>query len=224
MTFNLAGFYYKYENIQAFQVNGANTTLTNAASAQIYGIEGDFRADLGAGFSMTGGATYLDHEYGDFPIATISFLQKPDGAPDYPGYVPGLGNYVYPDCSNPADSGQFYCSATGNKLVNTPDFSANLALLHEFGLGSGGRVNSSIAYAYNGSFYWAVDNRVKQDAVNMVNGQIQWTAPDDHFWVRIWGKNLLDEKYAVTFNQNGSGDIMAPAPPLTFGGTIGFDL
>lgn len=223
VTFNVAGFYYKYKNIQAFQVNGASTTLTNAATARIYGIEADFRANLGSGFSVTGGATYLDHKYGSFPVATVSFLQRPDGAPDYAGYTPGLGNYVFPNCGDPAHSGQFYCSAEGNALVNTPDFSANLALSHTLDLAGGSTVGTSLVYSYNGSFFWAVDNRIKQPPVNMVNAQIQWTSASEKWWLRFWGKNLLDEKYAVAFNENGSGDIITPAPPMTYGATIGFD-
>jgi iron complex outermembrane recepter protein len=223
INLNFAAFYYKYKNIQAFQVNGANTTLTNAASARIYGVEADFRANMGGGFQISGGATYLDHKYGSFPVATISFLQQPAGAPDYPGYTPGLGNYVFPSCSDPVHSGQFYCSATGNKLVNTPNFSANLALSHKLTIGDGGTVDTSLAYAYNGSFFWAVDNRVKQSDVHMLNGQVQWTAPSEKWWLRVWGKNLLDEKFIVQFNENGSGDIATPAPPLTYGATVGFD-
>jgi iron complex outermembrane receptor protein len=221
-TFNVAAFHYKYANIQAFQVNGANTTLTNATGARIYGIEADFTARLGGGFRVSGGASYLDHKYGSFPIATISFLSQPAGAPNYPGYTPGLGNYVFPNCSNPAFSGQFYCSASGNKLVNTPDFTANLAISHELQLPRDMSIQTSLAYAYNDGFFWAVDNRVRQDAYHNLNAQIQFNGADERYFVRAWVKNLIDEKYLVAVNQNGSGDIGTPAPPRTYGGTIGF--
>lgn len=221
IRFNAAAFYYKYKNIQAFQVNGANTTLTNAASAKIYGFDFDFQAEIGAGFSLSGSGAYLHHRYGSFPVATISFLQQPDGAPDYPGYTPGLGNYVFPNCSAAEHSGQFYCSASGNKLVNTPDFTFNLTLNHELEL-AGGKLNSNINWSYNSGFYWAVDNRQKQPKFNIVNAQMMWTAPEERWNIRGWVRNLTDRKYLLTLNENGSGDIATPAPARTYGVSLGF--
>jgi len=222
VRFNVAAFYYKYKNIQAFQVNGANTTLSNAASAKIYGFDFDMQAELGAGFSLLASGAYLHHRYGDFPVATISFLEQPTGAPSYAGYTPGLGNYVYPNCGNAADKGQFYCSASGNKLVNTPDFTFNMALNHEIELGGGSRINSNVSWAYNSGFYWAVDNRLKQPKFSLFNAQIMWTAPEDRWNIRIWGRNLTDKKYLLTLNENGTGDIGAAAPGRTYGASLGF--
>ena len=83
----------------------------------------------------------------------------------------------------------------GNELVNTPDFSANIALSHELETASSGTFETNLPYSYNGSFFWAVDNRVQQPAVHTLNGQLQWTAPAEKWWLRLWGKNLLDEKF-----------------------------
>ncbi len=222
VRFNVAAFYYKYKNIQAFQVNGANTTLSNAASAKIYGFDFDMQAEVGGGFSLLASGAYLHHRYGDFPVATISFLEQPAGAPSYPGYTPGLGNYVYPNCSGAADKGQFYCSASGNKLVNTPDFTFNLALNHEIELGGGSKINSNVSWAYNSGFYWAVDNRLKQPKFSLFNAQVMWTAPEDRWNIRIWGRNLSNKKYLLTINENGTGDIGAPSPGRTYGASVGF--
>lgn len=221
IRFNAAGFYYKYKNIQAFQVNGASTTLTNAASAKIYGFDFDFQAELGAGFSLSGSGAYLHDRYGDFPVATISFLEQPAGAPSYPGYTPGLGNYVYPNCGNPADSGQFYCSASGNKLVNTPDFTFNLALNNELEL-AGGKLVSNVNWSYNSGFYWAVDNRLKQPKFSLFNAQVMWTAPEERWNIRAWARNLTDKKYLLSLNENGTGDEGVPAPGRTYGVSVGF--
>lgn len=221
IRFNAAAFYYKYKNIQAFQVNGASTTLTNAASAKIYGFDFDFQAEIGAGFSLSGSGAYLHHRYGDFPVATISFLEQPAGAPTYAGYTPGLGNYVYPNCSSAADRGKFYCSASGNKLVNTPDFTLNLTLNHEVEL-AGGKLNSNVNWSYNSGFYWAVDNRLKQPKFSLVNAQIQWTAAEERWNIRGWARNLTDKKYLLSLNENGTGDEAVPAPGRTYGVSLGF--
>jgi len=221
IRFNAAAFYYKYKNIQAFQVNGASTTLTNAASAKIYGFDFDFQAEIGAGFSLSGSGAYLHHRYGDFPVATISYLQQPAGAPTYAGYTPGLGNYVYPNCSSAADRGQFYCSATGNKLVNTPDFTLNLTLNHEVEL-AGGTLKSNFNWSYNSGFYWAVDNRLKQPKFSLFNAQMMWVAPEERWNIRGWVRNLTNKKYLLSLNENGTGDEAVPAPGRTYGVSLGF--
>lgn len=221
IRFNAAAFYYKYKNIQAFQVNGASTTLTNAASAEIYGADFDFRAELGAGLSLNGSGALMHHRYGNFPVATVSFLSRPAGAPTYAGYTPGLGNYVFPTCSDPAHTGKFYCSATGNKLVNTPDFTFNLGINHEADV-AGGKLSTSVNWAYSSGFYWAVDNRLKQEAFSLFNAQMIWSAPDDRYNLRVWGRNLGNKKYFATVNENGSGDIGAPAAGRTYGVSLGF--
>ncbi len=222
VRFNASLFYYDYQNIQAFQVNGASTTLTNAASAEVTGIDFELRAELGGGFSLDASGSWLDHSYGDFPVATVSFLSQPAGAPGYPGYTAGLGNYVFPSCNDTAHTGQFYCSATGNKLVNTPDYTLNLGLSHEMTL-AGGRLNSNVTWAYNDGFYFAVDNRVKQDAYALVNAQVVWTSPNEHYNIRGWVRNLTDEEYLLTVNENGSGDIGTPAAGQTYGVSVGFE-
>lgn len=222
IRFNAASFYYKYRNIQAFQVNGASTTLTNASSAKIYGVDADFTAEIGAGFSLRGSAAYLHHRYGNFPVATVSFLQQPVGAPNYPGFTPGLGNYVFPGCSAAPHSGSFYCSASGNKLVNTPDFTFNLALNHEIEL-AGGELASNVSWSFNDGFPWAVDNRLGQEPFSLFNAQMMWTAPDGHYNIRGWVRNLTDKKYLLTINENGSGDIGVPAPGRSYGVSLGFE-
>ncbi|WP_169799527.1 TonB-dependent receptor [Novosphingobium lentum] len=227
IRFNAAGFYYKYKNIQAFQVNGASTTLTNAASAKIYGVDFDFLAELGAGFSLSGSGAYLHHRYGDFPVATVSFLSQPAGAPSYDnlipgaGFISGVGNYVFPGCSGAANAGKFYCSATGNKLVNTPDFTFNMGLNNKLTL-AGGELATNVNWSYNSGFFWAVDNRVKQPKFSLFNAQMTWTAPDGHFNIRGFVRNLTDKKYLLSLNENGSGDEGVPAAGRTFGGSIGF--
>lgn len=222
LRFNVASFYYKYKNIQAFQVNGASTTLTNAASAKIYGVDFDFAADIGAGFSVNGSGAYLHHRYGDFPVATISFLSRPAGAPNYAGYTPGLGNYVFPGCGSAPHTGSFYCSASGNKLVNTPDFTFNLALNHKLDL-AGGKLDTNVSWAYNDGYFWAVDNRERQKSYSLFNAQIVWTAPDAHYNIRGWVRNLTDKKYLLTLNENGSGDEGSPAPGRTYGVSLGVE-
>lgn len=222
LRFNIAGFHYKYKNIQAFQVNGATTTLSNAASARVWGVDADFEASLSNSLTLIGSASWLDHKYGSFPVATISYLNQPAGAPNYAGYTPGFGNYVFPNCSAAVHSGQFYCSATGNKLVNAPEITLNLALNHELVFSDGSKLNTNASWSYNDGFYWAVDNRIKQPSFSLFNAQMVWTSASETYNVRLWGRNLGNKKFYASVDENGSGDIGVPAPGRTYGVSVGF--
>jgi len=62
---NLAAFYMKYKNLQVTQTNQdclCNIT-DNAADANIKGVEIEAEAILFDGFTLSGGATFLDTEY-----------------------------------------------------------------------------------------------------------------------------------------------------------------
>ncbi len=77
-------------------------------------------------------------------------------------------------------------------------------------------------YSYNSGFYFAPDNRVKQPAFSMVNSSVEWLEPDGRWGLRLWGKNLANEKIVSYNSEQAFGDLYAPAPPLTFGGNVIF--
>jgi iron complex outermembrane receptor protein len=63
------------------------------------------------------------------------------------------------------------------------------------------------------------EQRARQPKFATVNASVTWTDPSDHYYVRVWGNNLTDQKYRQHYNPTGYSPI---AEPLTFGGTVGF--
>ena len=189
LRLNVAGFYYKYKNIQLFQVNGTETVLGNAAKAKLYGVDVDVVAAFGGGLTLTSGFEWLHHRYGAGSVGDITT---------------GLGGIP------PAGS------ISGNRLLNTPDVTFNALLAHRADIG-GGKLDTSLAYSYNDGFYWQVDNRVRQKSFHLVNGQIKWTAPSDFWYLRAFGRNLLNEKYLAQVSQTSTGDIGVPAVGRIYG-------
>lgn len=95
IRFNLAGFYTDYENLQVSQITGAGVTLTNAAQAEIYGIEADFTAGVSSQVDLNGSVGYLNATYKSFPGcprpgATPVALTVPNCAGNFLNLAPEL--------------------------------------------------------------------------------------------------------------------------------------
>lgn len=196
LRLNGAVFYYTYDNIQLTQIEGTVQRLLNAATAEVSGLDVDFAAVLSDRLTVSGGFTYLNHEYTRFPGAPISTP------------VVGGGNAIIAG------------DASGNRLVLVPDWTANIAVNYTAPL-FGGELAANVSYAYNDGFFWAADNRVREDAFHLFNTQLMWTAPNQRYHVRVFARNLFDEEYLIQVNENNTGDIGSPAPGRTFGVAFG---
>lgn len=200
---NVAGFYYKYKDIQLTKLAGARLDLLNAANAESYGIEAEFEAAITDGLTLRGGGQILHARYKKFD--------------DVPLIVPTPGGMVTIDCTpNPS-----ICDGSGNHMIKAPDYSANLSADYTTAF-AGGKLGFTVSYSYSGRFYWEPSNRLSQKPYSLVNGQIKWTTEDDRFHVRLWTRNLFDAKYFSTASEAITGDIAVAAPPRTFGISTGF--
>ena len=68
----------------------------------------------------------------------------------------------------------------------------------------------------------ASEQRARQSGYALLNASVTWTDPSDHYYVRIWGNNLTDQKFLVHYNPLGSGTYKPIGEPLSFGGTVGY--
>jgi hypothetical protein len=87
-------------------VDNFNVTA-NAASADIYGIDGDLTARLTDNFKLTLGASYLDAKFDKYPDAVVLVPLAP-----------------FPDCR--CGNTNVTIDASGNKMPKAPDWTASL--------------------------------------------------------------------------------------------------
>src|SRR5690606_31162936 len=106
VTFNAAAFYYSYDDIQvqALQPSTGLTALTNAARAEIYGVEMESQVPLNRTLTLRGGFAYTHAQYTDFPGALLTFPR-----------TTGCG--VNPNL--PCGNTQSTADASGNRMVRT---------------------------------------------------------------------------------------------------------
>jgi iron complex outermembrane receptor protein len=180
-------FYNDYENFQVtvgypdipvfgFELNNPNTT-------QIYGFEGQIEASVGA-FSIDAGLGWLRSDLGKF-FAVDSRI------PSFGACDPQTG---------PASTACI--NLEGNEQTYAPEFTFNIGMQYQFGLGGNSSLTPRINYGHI-SEQWATlfQNRARGDRVeqrNIVNAQIAWKHGD--FVTTLYGSNLTDQHYVGAIN------------------------
>ena len=74
---------------------------------------------------------------------------------------------------------------------------------------------------YNSGFRWDPDNRLRQSSFEVVNASVDWNAPKNGWSVRLWGSNLTGTHYCAYETGQTLLNSCAPAPPRTYGITLG---
>jgi iron complex outermembrane receptor protein len=200
---NAATFYYDYKNIQinAF-VNGIST-IYNAASAEIYGLDLDLTAAPTDQLTITAGLALLHDRFGDFPGASISRPAVPNGTTVLGGNIVGVGN------------------AKGNRLPLTPDWTFNLGAIYVVPLETG-ILEFSANYFHNDGWRAEADNRLRQVPYDLVNASATWFLDSERAKsVKLWAKNLTNEAYAIQMNAQPPADGVSIGSGRTYGVTLG---
>lgn len=207
LRLNGAIFNYQYTNIQVARYVLTSLEVYNGAKARIYGADLDMEAVLSRNLTLYGSVSYVHDRFTDFANADYSYL------------VPNRGCVA----NAPGSSSPFRCSAVGNKLAFSPTFSGNIGFnwRHDF---AGGEISLNGNVHHNSGWFGGVDNNpvTRQKAYQVVNGSVSWISPGERYRITLWGRNLTDEKYARTRNITPAGGAKYnPAPPLTYGFTVG---
>lgn len=203
LRLNASLFHYDYKNVQLNRIEaGGVQLLLNAASAKIDGLDIDAQLVLIKNLTLGAGASILfRHEYDSFPNAP--------GKRANPITVGGNTSFVF--------------DASGQTMIQSPDATINLNANYLVPTTERGNVTLSANYVYNSGFFWEPDHRIQQNAFGLLNGQVSWTLPNGKYHVRVWGKNLTGKKYNL-YVSTSINDIASPAPPRTFGISLGVDL
>lgn len=196
LRLNASTFLYKYKDIQLDNFQGGTLQIINAARATIKGAEIEFDARPVRNLSIQGGLTFLDGQYDSFPNAP-RYVQRPVG-----GNTQSAGD------------------ASGERTVRTPKFSASVSAIYTVPT-SFGDVALAASLAHNSGYNYFVLSNSRQSAFDVVNGSIKWTSPGGDFDVKLWAKNLFDERYYDAMIVATVGDTGTPAAPRTYGVTIG---
>ncbi|WP_313806706.1 TonB-dependent receptor [Sphingobium sp.] len=196
---NLSAFLYKYKNIQLNSFQSGVVVTLNAARATIKGLELEYDAQPIRNLSLKGGVTFLDGKYDSFPGAP-RYTVRPTG-----GNIQSIGD------------------ASGEDTVRTPKFVATVNAIYKVPTKSGDFALAA-SYTHNSGYDYYVLSNTHQSAFDVVNASLQWTAPNQRYFGRIWARNLFSEEYTQSITAATVGDIAQPSEPRTFGVTLGLHL
>ena len=189
---DLSAYWEKFTDFQVQSYRDTDTPgvgtflIQNAGSLRARGVEGNASWNATPDLTLSGSFAYNDAVY-------TSFL----GAPCYPGQSAAQGciNGVY--------------DASGNRLVNAPEWSGNVALDYETFVGTGYRIvghgdvaaRSKVNFSPNGN-----PNTI-QDGYAVLNASLGFGDEDATWTVTAFCRNCANQRYVTFIESNPGGAI-----------------
>jgi iron complex outermembrane recepter protein len=222
VVFNLSGYYYDYSGLQV----GANaatsegiitTRVLNAASAKVYGLEGDltYRPRSIEGLSLNLAASWNHARYNQFKNAPCSggqlvsqgcnldFARSAASAQTVAGPLGGVfvptaqaGNPGGVTVNGTYGFWGFYTSQdlSGRELLRSPDFTVTGGFNYEIPIGGNMKIGFGGSARYSSKYYADIVLRSDeiQPAYAKLNGNITLYGPDDRWELSLIGNNVTD--------------------------------
>lgn len=196
MQINASAFHYDYRDLQVTIIEDAVTLQTNAAKAKIDGFELETSIVPVRGLHLDASAAYTNARFSDYHNAQF-YVPLEDG-----GYTTTVGD------------------ATGNRLASAPKWSVTMGARYDVETASG-TFTPAVNYTRRSGYFWDSQNSVREPASNLLSASLTYTSPDDHWSLRLWGKNLLNDQIHAWTIQRVELFGSTPAAPKTYGATFG---
>lgn len=169
-SLNAAAFLYDYKDLQVLFFDGVTSTLTNAASAKIIGVEADANIRLTEGFSLKLAGSWLPRaRYEQFP-----------------------GGEAFALPNGPSGMVRVPVDASGDRLLRAPRFTGSTTISYAGDVGSG-RLDASATMYYSSTFDWDLLRRVQTKRYAQLNGIIGYSPSSMPVRFSIFGKNLTNK-------------------------------
>lgn len=198
LSFDIAGYYYDYTDLQVSGFTGTQSLLTNAATARIYGFEAQSQYSVSSRFSVNAAVAYTNARYRDFETSPFYDLN---------------GAVLF-------DNGAL--DASGFKMQRAPDFTANLGARYVLNVAGGDLALSGSLY-YSSSFYFDSSNQFRQGGYETLALRAEWTDPSERLSIAVFGDNVTDSRYRTQVLPSNFGIGTQWSYPATVGVSLGFD-
>ncbi|EJL24736.1 TonB-dependent receptor [Novosphingobium sp. AP12] len=206
LSFEGAAFYYDYKNLQVSIFRTGTAEIINAATSEIYGLEGSARYQITPAFQVSTGAAWVHARYKKF-----------NDAP------------VYVRCAELDPATAAGCAASGVTFVvapttledvtmqRTPEFTAFLGSRYETDL-AGGELALSGNLFYSSKFFFGPSGiQFEQGSYATLALRAQWSAPSDKFYVALYGDNVTNSRYLTQAQYSSFGIGANWNKPATYG-------
>jgi iron complex outermembrane recepter protein len=163
-------------------------TTANAGDAQLAGIELEALWQATDRLQFMLAMAYTDTEYTD--VADLFYATYPDGW----AFDPAIAPVPFPLSVVPQRS-----ITKDTPLQRAPELTYTIGVVYDHPLSNGGNVVSNLSYAWvdNQASNVIINSQVELPSYGLLNGRIQYTAPDQGWSVAVYGTNLTDEDYLL---------------------------
>jgi iron complex outermembrane receptor protein len=207
---NVEGFYYKYKDLQVGKVKQLAIVLENAATATIYGLEGEFMAKpIDAPLTLSLNASWLHARFDSYIT--------PDAA-----RPSGDGVTIDPDTGAPA------YNLHGNTLVQAPNYVINAGIDYVIEAPIGD-ITLHADSIWSDRVYFNSYNRpeVSQPAYNLQNATISYSDKNKNWQLTAYLRNIAN-KTIKAGAQVATPFVGAPIigflqPPRTYGMSLTYN-
>lgn len=220
VRFNAEAFHYDFKNIQVYSniATGAGTRVVNAGSARIIGLDADLTVSPTANLTLNANLSLADGEYKSFPGGPAIFPLPPNAPIPIPSGCAST-TPTYPTGTGIA--AQRICDFRGQKTVQTPPAAFTLSAVYTVPT-SLGEVALAASWAHSAGYFFDPDNnpQLKQPSTDIINASIQ-AQVSESFSVRLWGKNLTQQKSMASMVASAAYyNKYSANPPRTYGVTL----
>ncbi len=204
LRINGTAYYYNYKDVQFYAKDPITelSTLQNAGSAELYGVEGELVARPIEGLTIRAAAAWEHAKYKDFIDAQV-FREDDQGALANRG-----GRVVY------------FVKADGAQMVRTPKFTGNVSAVYDMPMANGAELSFGANAYYNGGYPFDPAGGVNQKKYAVVDGSVTWKAPGGNWSAAVWGKNLFNELFIESVTDGARNLRIGYSIPRTFGVTF----
>lgn len=218
IRFNGAIFHYDLEDlqIQVTDPNAGITSIRNAGTATVDGIESDLTFAATESLELGGGFGWQKAEFGSVPNGQY-FVP----CADVPSYLAkGFTASTPTSCSQLGGLGLEALAGNlkGNDLPQAPQLTGYLRGTYTQTLGSSGELAYTLLVSYTDEFSWTADNLYNEPSKTLANANVTWHSDDKHYEVGAYCNNLGDVHYDTHQAPFGaSGGWKVPGAPRMYG-------
>lgn len=175
LRLNASAFHYDYSDLQVSIFLNGFTFISNAASANIDGVEVEALGRVADGLDIGLSAAWLDAKYDEFVTPFGLLPAATPGGPRAPRLV----------------------DVSGNRLRNAPEWKLSGSINYEREISSALKIGAHAEANYQSRVYFSPinENVASNDPLTLVDARLAIGAADDRWEVALIGKNLTDESY-----------------------------
>ncbi|MFD1959372.1 TonB-dependent receptor [Novosphingobium panipatense] len=205
LSFEAAAFYYDYKNLQVSIFRTATAELINAATSEIYGLDGSVRYEVTPGFQINAGASYVHARYKRFNNAPI-YVRCTEAPPEYAATCgAGVTFVVVPTTLEDVT------------MQRTPEFTGFLGARYETEMAGGELALSGNLFYSSSLFFGPSGIQFRQGGYETLALRAQWSGPDARYHVALFGDNVTNSRYRTQAQYSSYGMGANWSQPATYG-------